>query len=90
MKGAQAQQGYGRMDNNCENHYGKDIYKSRNPMIVVVSVKKINCNNIISFGMSLNHIWTPCAISFSVFPSLWSSIIFFPFQIYIKLEISLR
>ena len=48
MKGAQAQQGYGRMDNNCENHYGKDIYKSRNPMIVVVSVKKINCNNIIS------------------------------------------
>jgi hypothetical protein len=36
MKGAQAQQGYGRMDNNYENHYGKDIYKSTNPMIVVV------------------------------------------------------
>ena len=38
MKGAQAQQGYGRMDNNYENHYGKDIYKSTNPMIVVVSL----------------------------------------------------
>ena len=43
MKGAQAQQGYGRMDNNYENHYGKDSYKSKDNSVFV---KKINCNNI--------------------------------------------
>ena len=40
---AQAQQDY-RMDNNYENHYGKDSYKSKESSSVFV--KKINCNNI--------------------------------------------
>jgi len=43
ITGAQAQEYYG-MDNNYENHYGKDNYKSKDSSSAIV--KKINCNNI--------------------------------------------
>ena len=45
MTGAQAQEYYGGMENNYENHYGKDTYKSKDSNSSV-NVKKIKCNNI--------------------------------------------
>ena len=44
MTGAQAQEYYGGMENNYENHYGKDTYKSKDSNSVIV--KKIKCNNV--------------------------------------------
>jgi hypothetical protein len=44
MTGAQAQEYYGGKENNYENHYGKDTYKSKDSNSVIV--KKINCNNV--------------------------------------------
>jgi hypothetical protein len=45
MTGAQAQEYYGGMENNYENHYGKDTYKSKDSNSSV-NVKKIKCNNV--------------------------------------------
>jgi hypothetical protein len=45
MTGAQAQEYYGGIENNYENHYGKDTYKSK-ASNSNVNVKKIKCNNI--------------------------------------------
>src|ERR671912_1933914 len=45
MTGAQAQEYYGGMENNYENHYKKDTYKSKDSNSSV-NVKKIKCNNI--------------------------------------------